>query len=66
MATASARVGFLQFGWLDMALVVGAAARAIQAMVGNLVTPWLTSRASHMSSVAVFVALLAWGGLWGD
>ena len=29
------------------------------------VTPWLTSRASRMSPVVVFVGVLAWGWLWG-
>jgi predicted PurR-regulated permease PerM len=64
-AAASALVGFLQFGSLNMALLVGGASIAIHTVVGNLVTPWLTSRASRMSPVAVFVALLAWGWLWG-
>jgi predicted PurR-regulated permease PerM len=64
-AVATALVGFLQFGSLDMALVVGGASLLIHTIVGNLVTPWLTSRASRLSPVAVFVALLAWGWLWG-
>ena len=64
-AAASALVGFLQFGSLDMALLVGGASIAVHMVVGNLVTPWLTSRASRLSPVAVFVALLAWGWLWG-
>ncbi len=64
-AVATALVGFLQFGTLNMALVVGGASLLIHTIVGNLVTPWLTSRASRLSPVAVFVALLAWGWLWG-
>ena len=64
-AVASALVGFLQFGSLNMALVVGGASLVIHMVVGNLLTPWLTSRASRMSPVAVFVGLLAWGWLWG-
>ncbi|MDP1739620.1 MAG: AI-2E family transporter [Polaromonas sp.] len=62
---ATALVGFLQFGTLNMAMVVGGASLVIHTIVGNLVTPWLTSRASRLSPVAVFVALLAWGWLWG-
>ncbi len=65
MAAGSALVGFLQFGSLNMALVVGGASLVIHTIVGNLVTPWLTSRTSRMSPVAVFVGLLAWGWLWG-
>lgn len=62
---ASALVAFLQFGTLDMALAVGGASLLIHTLVGNLLTPWLTSRTSSLSPVAVFVSVLAWGWLWG-
>jgi predicted PurR-regulated permease PerM len=65
IAGASAMVAFLQFGTLNMALVIGGASLLIHAITGNLLTPWLTSRASRMSPVAVFVGMLAWGWLWG-
>lgn len=61
----SALVGFMQFGTIDMALLIGGASFAIHGIVGYLLTPWLTSRASRMSPVAVFVGVLAWGWLWG-
>ncbi len=64
-AAASGLVGLLQFGSLNMAFVVAGASLFIHTIVGNLVTPWLTSRASRMNPVAVFVGLLAWGWLWG-
>lgn len=64
-AVASALVGFLQFGVLDMALAVGGASLFIHTVMGNILVPWLTSRASRMNPVAVFVGLLAWGWLWG-
>lgn len=64
-AGASGLVGFLQFGSLDMAIVVAGASLVIHMLVGNLFTPWFTSRASRLSPVAVFVGLLAWGWLWG-
>ncbi len=64
-AVASAGVAFLQFGSLNMALLVGGVSMLIHTIVGNLLTPWLTSRASRMNPVAVFVGLLAWGWLWG-
>jgi predicted PurR-regulated permease PerM len=64
-AAASALVGFLQFGSINMALAVGGASLLIHTLVGNLLTPWLTSRASRLSPVAVFIGLLAWGWLWG-
>ncbi|WP_086926867.1 AI-2E family transporter [Acidovorax carolinensis] len=62
---ASALVAFLQFGSVDMALAIGGASLLIHTIVGQLITPWLTSRASSMSPVAVFVSVLAWGWLWG-
>ena len=65
IAGASAMLAFLQFGTLDMALIVGFASLLIHVITGNLLTPWLTSRASRMSPVAVFVGMLAWGWLWG-
>ncbi len=64
-AVASAGVAFLQFGSLNMALLVGGISLLIHTIIGNLITPWLTSRASRMNPVAVFVGLLAWGWLWG-
>ena len=62
---ASGLVAFLQFGEIDKALLVAGASLLIHALIGNLLTPWLTSRASRMSPVAVFVGVLAWGWLWG-
>ena len=64
-AAASALVAFLQFGSINMALAVGGASLLIHTVVGNLLTPWLTSQASRLSPVAVFTGLLAWGWLWG-
>ncbi|HPH13242.1 MAG TPA: AI-2E family transporter, partial [Burkholderiaceae bacterium] len=61
----SAMVGFLQFGTLDMALLVAGISLVINSLEGFLLTPWLTSRASKMNPVAIFVGVLAWGWLWG-
>lgn len=61
----SALLGFLQFGRLDMALLIGAVSFAVHGLVGNLLTPWLTSRAGRMNPVTVFIGVLAWGWLWG-
>ncbi|AMO25234.1 permease [Ramlibacter tataouinensis] len=62
---AAALVAFLQFGEFDMAFYVAAASLAIHIVVGNLLVPWLTGRASRMNPVAVFIGVLAWGWLWG-
>jgi predicted PurR-regulated permease PerM len=61
----AALVGFLQFGTVEMALSIGGASLLIQTLEGYLLTPWLTSRASKMSPVVIFVGVLAWGWLWG-
>lgn len=62
---ASALVALLQFGTHDMALLVGSVSLVIHTIEGYMLTPWLTSRASRMSPVVIFVAVLAWGWLWG-
>src|ERR1035438_514279 len=62
---ASALVAFIQFGAVDMGLLVGASSFAIHTLVGNLLTPWWMGRASRMSPFAVFVSVLVFGCLWG-
>ncbi|MDM0114268.1 AI-2E family transporter [Variovorax sp. J22R133] len=61
----SAMVAFMQFNAVDMALLVGGVSLVIHTLVGNLLTPWLTSRTSQMNPVAVFVGVIFWGWLWG-
>ena len=58
-------VALLQFGTLGMASLIGFVSLLISSLVGNLLTPWLTSRASRLNAVAVFVSVLFWGWLWG-
>jgi predicted PurR-regulated permease PerM len=62
---AAGTVAFLQFGEIQMALVVAGVSLLINTIEGNLIVPWLTSKASRMNPVAVFVGVLAWGWLWG-
>ena len=61
----SAIVGLVQFGTIEMALLVGGSSFAIHTVIGNLLTPWWMGRASRMSPVAVFLAVLVFGWLWG-
>ena len=65
IASGSALVAFLQFGTLEMALLISGASLAIHSLEAFLLTPWLTSRTSQMNPVAIFVGVLAWGWLWG-
>ncbi len=61
----TALVGFLQFGTIAMALTVAGISLLIHTLEGNLLTPWLTGRASRMNAVIVFAGVLFWGWLWG-
>ena len=62
---ASGLTAFLQFGGVGDALLVGTVSLVITSVQGNLLTPWMTSRAARLNAVAVFVSLLFWGWLWG-
>jgi predicted PurR-regulated permease PerM len=65
IASGSALLGFLQFGTLEMALLVAGSSLLIHFIEAFLLTPWLTSRANKMNPFAIFVGVLAWGWLWG-
>jgi predicted PurR-regulated permease PerM len=60
----TAVVAFLQFGSVNMAVLVSGISLAITSLEGFLLTPWLTSRAASMNAVAIFVGLLFWGWVW--
>lgn len=59
-----AAVSFMQFGNVRMALFVSGVALVITSLEGFLLTPWLTSRATRMNAVAIFIGLLFWGWVW--
>jgi predicted PurR-regulated permease PerM len=61
----TALVALLQFGSFSMAFLVGGASLLVTSLIGMLLTPWLTGRASRMNPVVVFVGVLFWGWLWG-
>lgn len=65
VALGAALMGFVQFGQVSTALLVGAVATLITGLEGHWLTPWLTSRASRMNPLAVFVGVLACGALLG-
>ena len=67
LATAGglALVAFLQFGTFGMAALIGSVSMLINTVEGNLMTPWLSGRASRMNPVVIFVGVLAFGWLWG-
>ena len=60
-----ALVGFFQFGWsLEFGWVMLAYA-IIQGLDGNVLVPVLFSEAVSLHPVAIIVAVLAFGGIWG-
>ncbi len=61
----SGLAAFIQFGELDMAIVVAGASLVITSIQGYLLTPWLTSQVSSLNAVAIFIGLIFWGWLWG-
>jgi predicted PurR-regulated permease PerM len=65
VTVAAGLIGFLQFGEIKGALALAGASLLIHTIVGNLLVPWLTSKASRMNPVVVFIGVLAWGWLWG-
>jgi predicted PurR-regulated permease PerM len=64
-AGATGMAAFMQFGSFWMALLVAGSSLAIATFVGIFVITWMTGKMAKMNAVAVFVALLFWGWLWG-
>ena len=56
---------FVQFGTLNMAIVVSCTSLIITSIQGNILTPVLTARMSSLNAVVIFIGLLVWGWLWG-
>lgn len=56
---------FMQQGSVALALEIGLACLGIAAVVGMLITTWMTGRITRMNAAAVFVSLLFWTFLWG-
>jgi len=58
-------VALLQSGDVNLPLLVTGASLLINTVEGYLLVPWLTSKASRMNAVSVFIGVLFWGWLWG-
>lgn len=65
IAVATGMAGFMQFESFWMALLVSGSSLAIATFVGIFVITWMTGKIAKMNAVAVFIALLFWGWLWG-
>ncbi|MEO5700954.1 MAG: AI-2E family transporter [Casimicrobiaceae bacterium] len=58
-------VAYLEFPDFARVMAVVGTALVLTGVIGLLLVPWLTERVSRIHAVAVFVALLFWGWLWG-
>ncbi|MDE1462341.1 AI-2E family transporter [Spartinivicinus poritis] len=60
-----ALIGFFQWGWGNDFIILMVAYGIIQALDGNVLVPLLFSEAVNLHPVAIIVAVLVFGGLWG-
>jgi len=58
-------IGYMQFGTMNTAALIGGVLVAIRTLEGMLLLPWLTGCQAHMNTVAVFIAILFFGWIWG-
>jgi putative permease len=58
-------VGWVQFGWGSEFAMVVIAYAVIQFIDGNILVPLLFSEVVNLHPVAIIVAILFFGGLWG-
>ena len=58
-------VGYLQFGTIEMGLVVAGLALVITSLEGWLLTPVLLGRVGRLNHIAIFASLLFWSWMWG-
>ncbi|MCP8898759.1 AI-2E family transporter [Gilvimarinus xylanilyticus] len=60
-----AMIGFFQWGWSSEFFYLMLAYGIIQAIDGNVLVPLLFSEAVNLHPVAIIMAVLVFGGLWG-
>tara|TARA_R110002094_G_scaffold1765_4_gene7526 strand:- start:2481 stop:3551 length:1071 start_codon:yes stop_codon:yes gene_type:complete len=60
-----AMIAFFQWGWTNEFFYLMAAYGIIQALDGNVLVPLLFSEAVNLHPVAIIVAVLVFGGVWG-
>ncbi len=58
-------IGYFQWGWGSDFLYLMIAYAVIQALDGNVLVPLLFSEAVNLHPIAIIVAVLLFGGLWG-
>lgn len=60
-----ALIGFFQWGWSGEFMTLMLAYAVIQGLDGNVLVPLLFSEAVKMHPVAIVLAVLVFGGIWG-
>ncbi len=58
-------IAFFQFGWGSEFAYIAIAYLIIQTIDGNVLVPLLFSEAVNLHPVAIIIAILVFGGLWG-
>lgn len=63
---ASAAAALIQFRSFPMMALVASVSLAVTALEGFLLAPMMLGQAARVNTVAVFVAIMFWGWLWGS
>ena len=58
-------LSFFQWGWTDTMAYSVLAYGIVQAIDANLIVPWLFSEIVNLHPIAIIVAILVFGNLWG-
>jgi len=58
-------IAYFQWGWSDSFLWLMVVYGIIQALDGNVLVPLLFSEVVNLHPVAIIVAVLVFGGIWG-
>jgi len=58
-------MSFFQWGWADTTMYALVAYAIIQALDANVLIPWLFSEVVNLHPIAIIVAVLIFGNLWG-
>ena len=65
VALATGVAALMQFGSFGMAAATAGMSLVIATLIGVVLMTWLTGRIARMNTVAVFIALLLFGWMWG-
>jgi putative permease len=60
-----ALVAYLQWGWGPEFIQLMIAYLVVQVLDGNVLVPWLFSEAVNLHPVAILLAIMFFGGIWG-